>query len=230
VASLVTTLRDLDQDVWLDEKLHGSRQWWDQILERIRSADVLVFAMSRESLKSEVCRLELEYAVALKKVILPVRIEKLRAQQFIPQTLARIQNVDYVLQDKAAAIRLARAISAFSTPSPLPEPLPYPPALPVVIEESSPSGSGEQTSSRLYGSWVAIYWIMVVVAGAIAATLGFAAGTISSMVLGARSYNSFFILAFIAFIWLVLVWVGKQALLALERKWRKHVFKGAIHR
>ena len=50
---------------WFDREVEGGQLWWDVILERIRSCEIFVVALSPDSLASKACQAELAYAVAL---------------------------------------------------------------------------------------------------------------------------------------------------------------------
>ena len=52
---------------WIDNELTGGQAWWDTILGQIRACDLYVLALSPESLRSRACRLELQYALAVRR-------------------------------------------------------------------------------------------------------------------------------------------------------------------
>lgn len=53
----------------------GVSHWWDEILDAIEASDLFVFHLTLESLKSEVCRAELDYAYQLNLPILVVVLD-----------------------------------------------------------------------------------------------------------------------------------------------------------
>src|SRR5919206_197385 len=74
VKALTRGLEAAGVDVWRDHELHGGDSWWSVILERIRECSVFVFALSDTSLhRSKPCRAELEYAMLLRRPIVPVQ-------------------------------------------------------------------------------------------------------------------------------------------------------------
>nr|MCU0498822.1 SUMF1/EgtB/PvdO family nonheme iron enzyme [Anaerolineae bacterium] len=91
----------------------GVPHWWDAILEAIEACDLFVFHLTPDSLKSEVCRAELEYAHALSRPIIPVVLESAYRldpksggyrvlddlKPLIPSWLAQIQWLFYVGAD-----------------------------------------------------------------------------------------------------------------------------------
>ena len=127
--SLALRLRQAGITTWLDSDLVGGQEWWDKILEQLRSCDAVLAAMSKACIKSEACRSERRYAAALGKPILPLTLEPLSAGM-LPGDVARIQAIDYSQPDEAAAFKLIGAIYALPKPKPLPDPLPQPPAVP----------------------------------------------------------------------------------------------------
>jgi hypothetical protein len=131
VAALADDIRELGYRPWFDRELSGGQEWWNQILERIRSCDVFVLALSSHSLESEACKREYTYAADMRRPILPVLVERGLSVNLLPPALSAIQYVDYTASDRNAGLRLARALSAVPPPGPLPDPLPRPPAVPV---------------------------------------------------------------------------------------------------
>jgi hypothetical protein len=121
----------MGHDVWLDEELSGGQRWWDQILERIRDADLFVFILEQAALDSAACQREYEYASALGKPILPVLVSEDVSVAVLPPALTAIQYVDYRNPDRNAALQLARAISSTAPADLLPDPLPEPPPAPL---------------------------------------------------------------------------------------------------
>ncbi|MEE8105956.1 MAG: toll/interleukin-1 receptor domain-containing protein [Planctomycetota bacterium] len=129
--SLVADIQTLGHSVWLDQELSGGQVWWDQILTRLRDCDVLVFLVSPASLDSTACKLEYEYAAELGKPILPVLVADGVSANVLPPVLSKIQLLDYRERNRAAAFRLAKALSGIRPPDALPDPLPAPPEVPV---------------------------------------------------------------------------------------------------
>jgi len=132
VATLASDIEALGHVAWYDqEDLSGGQVWWEQILARIRTCDVFVFALSPAALKSTACGREQQYAVDLGKSILPVLVADGISPNLLPTTLSRIQFVDYRAPDRKVGLRLARALSHLPPSKPLPDPLPPPPDTPL---------------------------------------------------------------------------------------------------
>jgi hypothetical protein len=131
VKALADDVGESGHTVWLDQQLAGGHAWWEQILARIREADVFVFALAPQSLESEACKREYKYAAALARPVLPVLVAEGVSINLLPAELSRLQHVDYRRQDKRAAIGLLRALAGLPQAPPLPEPLPEPPPPPL---------------------------------------------------------------------------------------------------
>lgn len=115
--------------VWFDRDLGGGEAWWDEILDNIRSASVFVFALSDASIHSKPCRSELDYALALKRSILPVQVGAVGS--FRGHPLADRQTLFYRRDEALSAFEIIAAVDdAASTVRPLPSPLPPPPPIP----------------------------------------------------------------------------------------------------
>jgi hypothetical protein len=100
------------------------------VLEHIKRCDVLVFALSADSLASDACRRETFYAHCLQRTILPVEVTQSVSRQLLPTDLQRLQVVAYLQESKAELAQIARSIHD-SPRNPLPHPLPRPPDVPV---------------------------------------------------------------------------------------------------
>lgn len=128
-----TLVRDLESSrnlVWMDSELTGGQAWWDAILEQIRQCELYVFVLSPESLRSRACRLELDYAVALGRPLLPVQIRDV-AISTAPPPIADTHIVDYRERTADAGIALVAAVAHHPPPPPLPDPMPAPPPPPM---------------------------------------------------------------------------------------------------
>jgi hypothetical protein len=151
--ALVQDLEALDHVVWFDQELSGGQAWWTQILARLRDCDGFLILLNEDSLSSVACQRELAYATSLGKTIIPVRVDDVSIAT-LPAHLAQLQLIDYRANDRAAALRLARAVSKV-LPSPLlPDPLPAAPDVPLSylgtiaerVESSSALSYEQQTS------------------------------------------------------------------------------------
>jgi hypothetical protein len=110
---------------WLDKRLTGGMDWWNEITARIRECDCFVFLLSDASLRSKACQSELGYAHRLRKPILPVAVGTV-IDQLLPPYLAETQRVP--VGDIA---QLARALMKVPLAPELPDPLPPPPPVPL---------------------------------------------------------------------------------------------------
>lgn len=131
VSSLAEDLASMGHAVWYDQALTGGQRWWDNILEKLRESAIFMPIVTPEALDSQACKLELQYAAALGKPILPLLFSREVNTNFLPKPLGEIQFIDYCAQDKAAALALLRALTGIPAAPPLPEPLPAPPPTPL---------------------------------------------------------------------------------------------------
>ncbi|MEA3215923.1 MAG: hypothetical protein QOJ19_2079, partial [Acidimicrobiia bacterium] len=129
IGLLRTDLRALGHSVWLDEELSGGQLWWDEILSKIRQCDAFLFVVSPSSVASEACLLELNYAIAVERIIIPLEVIATELTE-LPSSLAAFQLVSYQQGDKTDSMALARALAHTGSSSPLPDPLPPVPPVP----------------------------------------------------------------------------------------------------
>jgi len=134
VTSLRRDLEDLGQTVWLDESLHGGQIWWDEILRQVRSCNGFILAVSALSLDSEACLAEWEYAVALARPFLPVRIDATEWTA-APDRMRQSQHIDYKPDDADSVKALVRSLGGFAQAVPLPTVLPPSPPTPLSYHE-----------------------------------------------------------------------------------------------
>lgn len=130
VAALRTDLSQLGHDVWMDQRLLGGQEWWDEILGNIRGCDLFVLALSPKSIESDACLLEVKYARAIRRPFLPVTVLP-TDPNFFPPEVAQAQFVDYTASsDRESLLHLVAAITRLPPTPPLPDPLPEPPVMP----------------------------------------------------------------------------------------------------
>jgi hypothetical protein len=130
VARLRSDIERSGHGIWFDRELEGGEQWWDQILEHIRSCGLFVFALSEDSAHSRACRKEIGYAQTLGRPIVPVLVGEVDVE-LAPAPIPSLQIVDYRQRTADAAIELSLALRDVQ-PVPLPEPLPSAPEAPLV--------------------------------------------------------------------------------------------------
>lgn len=147
VDALVKRLEVLGHDVWYDRELIPGHNWWEGILEQIRTNDLFVFALTPQALNSAPCKLEYTYAADLRKRVLPVILAGVSTHDLPPQ-LAVIQWVDFRSSD--AEETLKKTFANLPPALPLPHPLPNPPAAPISpmselkAQIESPTLTGDQ--------------------------------------------------------------------------------------
>jgi len=131
VEELVSDLKDVGHEVWYDRELEGGQKWWDNVLANIQRCDLLVFALTPQSIESYPCRLEYTYANALKKHIIPIALTDGMDFTLLPPVLQERQILTYVTGDKAEYKELTQALRTLPPVPPLPDPLPEPPPAPI---------------------------------------------------------------------------------------------------
>lgn len=114
--------------VWLDRQLHGGDEWWAAILDQIRRCDAFVFVLSTSSVDSEACGLEIGYAAALKKQVVPVIVDDVDVR-LAPDPIPARQVSQYRRGDVAMALPIIGGINQ-AVSSALPDPLPPEPPAP----------------------------------------------------------------------------------------------------
>jgi TIR domain/SIR2-like domain len=110
VTDLHNDLTNADYEVWFDRELTGGQLWWDEILHRIRSCDIFVFALSPDSVKSKACRAELDYASELNRPILPLLLREVNIE-LAPDPISQLEYVDYRQRTPENAIRLLKTVA-----------------------------------------------------------------------------------------------------------------------
>ena len=130
VRALVQDCEKLGHDPWFDQELTGGQRWWDEILRGIRESHAFVPCLSPGFVISEACRAEYEYAVALRKPVLPVLVHPGMADSLLPPSLSQVQRIDYTRSDTTGIIAFVRALEAMPDAPPIPDPWPTAPAVP----------------------------------------------------------------------------------------------------
>lgn len=73
VRRLVTSLEALGRDVWVDfDDIPFATDWWEEIVNGIEESNVAVFVISEDSLRSQVCSLELAHIFKINKRLIPI--------------------------------------------------------------------------------------------------------------------------------------------------------------
>lgn len=131
VRILAEDVETLGYDPWFDQQdIQPGSQWWQEIIEGIINCDIFLFAATPDSLESEPCRREREYARKLKKPFLPLALTDLDYGK-LPEDFAKRQFISYRPDDKKSYVELQRALSVQPDAPPLPDPLPTPPEVPI---------------------------------------------------------------------------------------------------
>lgn len=90
VQVLDTAFRKQNRDPWVDwDDICKGEDWWHSIQRGIEAADTFVFVVSPDSLASEVCHDEVEYAAQCHKRFLPIIWREGFDQEKLPAAISR---------------------------------------------------------------------------------------------------------------------------------------------
>jgi hypothetical protein len=82
---LIKALQEIQLDSWIDWKdIAPTADWWEQIRAGIASSDGFLFLLSPDSIDSEVCKREIDYAVQNGKRLIPLVIRDVDPSQVHP--------------------------------------------------------------------------------------------------------------------------------------------------
>ncbi|HLV36444.1 MAG TPA: TIR domain-containing protein, partial [Spirillospora sp.] len=82
VRRLHERLAEKGRDVWVDwEDIPLTADWWREIQEGIDKSDSFIFIISPDSVRSEICRNEIEYAVKNNKRVVPILFRDLVTEE-----------------------------------------------------------------------------------------------------------------------------------------------------
>ncbi len=89
VQRLYNELKSRDRDIWIDlEDIPPTAAWLAEIYAGIENANAFVFVISPDSAVSEVCRLEIEYAVKHSKKLVPILHREVEERARLHSSLA----------------------------------------------------------------------------------------------------------------------------------------------
>jgi hypothetical protein len=94
VETLVPYIQKMDHDVYWDQDLIGGEVWWEKLLDEIQSRTHFIFIVSKDSLVSEYCKQEKNWAKSLKRNILCVKID--RNVENIDVQMAKIEQAQLI--------------------------------------------------------------------------------------------------------------------------------------
>lgn len=100
-------------EVWVDVDIVGGAKWRARVKRGIEACKALIFVVSPDSVVSQACREELEDAVALHKLIIPV-VHRDVDKRIMPQALADAEWV-FLRDGDDPAVGLDRLVEALET-------------------------------------------------------------------------------------------------------------------
>jgi len=87
---LTEAFKGQDLDFWIDwEGIPPTVDWWKEIQKGIEEADIFLFLISPDSVKSKVCNQEIDHAVINGKRLIPLVVRDIQAEE-APAKLASL--------------------------------------------------------------------------------------------------------------------------------------------
>ncbi len=114
-------------EVWFDKKLKVGENWWDEILNHIETAEVIILALSPTYLTSEACNREWRYARDWNKVMIPLQVEQTLKIPSVHEDIRRLQITPYY-GTAAQFLKLQADMDAAKAKPPPAQPPARPPA------------------------------------------------------------------------------------------------------
>ncbi len=130
VSQLAADIGRVVDDVWLDARVAGGQQWWARILDEIKTCSLFVLVLSANSVRSDWCRIEADWARSNARPILPVLIDDIDVAS-LPRWWRGHQVVDCTERTVEAMLDVFEAVQQLTrAESPRPVHPPDPPAMP----------------------------------------------------------------------------------------------------
>lgn len=115
-------LASRDINVWHDTRLRGGVVWREEIAEKIAAARAVLCFVSRASLRSEICRQELDFALDENKPLLCVFLEQQALSPGLRLSLGHRQGLHrYLLSESEFQQKLLEAARHLVTPHRVPD-------------------------------------------------------------------------------------------------------------
>ncbi|HEX4435047.1 MAG TPA: toll/interleukin-1 receptor domain-containing protein, partial [Acidimicrobiales bacterium] len=84
VEAFAERLRRSGFEVFLDSGLTGGQRWWNELMRQIQQCDAFLPILTKGYMFSRPCKLEVAYAGAVEKPILPVQIAEISPRLLSP--------------------------------------------------------------------------------------------------------------------------------------------------
>ncbi len=130
VENLAGKLTAAGYDPFFDADITGGQAWWDQLLGEIERCDIFVPVLSALYLDSVPCRREADYALALRRLLIPVELGNLDPGSFRTE-IGNAQWIPFGIDPDRQILALFRAFNLAPEAPPLPDPMPPRPDVPV---------------------------------------------------------------------------------------------------
>lgn len=98
-------VRDLAKhgfEMWIDEHIISGTKWWDEVLNSLESADVVIMFVSRHYLASPVCKSELQFVLEKKKPLIPIYLDD--------SSLSSVREIHSIPFGKHTAVDIAKKL------------------------------------------------------------------------------------------------------------------------
>lgn len=105
------------RDVWIDwEDIPATADWWQEIRTAIEEADVFAFVISPNSVRSDICRQEIQHAIDNNKRFIPLLFEEIEDVD-APFVHSAIRSHNWITFDVAEAFEESyqKLVDSFST-------------------------------------------------------------------------------------------------------------------
>ncbi|MGB7338309.1 MAG: TIR domain-containing protein [Phototrophicaceae bacterium] len=97
VHRLFDDIKATGKEVWADfEDIPKAADWWREIQAGIDAADAFVFIISPDSVNSDICRQEIDHALASNKRLLPVLYREVIAEEDKPKVHSAISSHNWI--------------------------------------------------------------------------------------------------------------------------------------
>ena len=114
VRRLTESFKGQDLDFWIDwEGIPPTVDWWSEIERGIEQAGVFLFLVSPASIRSKVCRQEIDHALKNGKRLIPVVVREVNAEE-APTVLSHL-NWIFLRENDDFDINFNKLITAIKT-------------------------------------------------------------------------------------------------------------------
>lgn len=103
------------EDVWYDPELRGGENYWEVIAQQLDGCTHLVFVMSKNSVGSQWCMRELQYAADENKTIVPICLDNATTPQ-VKLAIMGIHQIEYYRRPDDLAMEIGKVFGRRAAP------------------------------------------------------------------------------------------------------------------